>query len=169
MGRKRWGETSMCEIKHQSVASCTPPSQGPGLQPRHVPWLGIEPGTFWFMEWCSTHWAAPVGAFRRFIAMSIKTVRQTLRSVKHCQISHIAPSLPAYLRTSLAERLLLASCWSRLSLYWCLDSRDHCTQNVWTSLVYTSIVKQFDILLRDEVSVFGWWLIIIKSRNSSIS
>ena len=142
-----WDKTSISCLLHT-------PSQGPGLQPRHVPWLGIEPGTFWFMEWCSTHWAAPVGAFRRFIAMSIKTVRQTLRSVKHCQISHIAPSLPAYLRTSLAEPLLLAS-GSQLSLYWCLDSRDHCTQNVWTSLVYTSIVKRFDILLRDEVSVFG--------------
>ena len=24
------------------------PHWGPGLQPRHVPWLGIEPATFWF-------------------------------------------------------------------------------------------------------------------------
>ena len=35
--------------KHQSVvASHSPPHWGPGLQPRHVPWLGIESVTLWF-------------------------------------------------------------------------------------------------------------------------
>ena len=35
--------------KHQCVvASSTHPNWGPGLQPRHVPWLGIEPETFSF-------------------------------------------------------------------------------------------------------------------------
>ena len=33
------------------------PKWGPGLQPRHVPWLGLKPGTFWFTGWCSIHWA----------------------------------------------------------------------------------------------------------------
>ena len=33
------------------------PYLGPGLQPRHVPWLGIEPATLWFAGQCSTHWA----------------------------------------------------------------------------------------------------------------
>ena len=32
---------------------------GPCLQPRHVPWLGIEPVTFWF----PIHWATPARAF----------------------------------------------------------------------------------------------------------
>ena len=40
-GRKRGRETSMC-----SCFSCTP-HWGPGLQPRRVPWLGIEPETLW--------------------------------------------------------------------------------------------------------------------------
>ena len=31
----------------------------PGLQPRHVPWLGIEPVTLWFVRQCSVHWATP--------------------------------------------------------------------------------------------------------------
>ena len=35
------------------------PYWGPGLQPRHVPWLGIEPVTLWFTGWRSIHWAAP--------------------------------------------------------------------------------------------------------------
>ena len=40
--RKRGRETSMC-----GCLSCTP-YRGPGLQPRHVPQLGMEPATLWF-------------------------------------------------------------------------------------------------------------------------
>ena len=40
-GRKRGKKTLMC-----GWFSCTP-CWGPGLQPRHVPWLGIEPATLW--------------------------------------------------------------------------------------------------------------------------
>ena len=36
------------------------PNQGPVLQPRHVPWLGIKPATLWFTGWHSVHWATPV-------------------------------------------------------------------------------------------------------------
>ena len=41
-GRNRGRETSMC-----GCLSCAP-HWGPGPQPRHVPWLGIEPVTLWF-------------------------------------------------------------------------------------------------------------------------
>ena len=35
--------------KHQCVVACHMASHwGPGLQPRHVPWLGIEPVILWF-------------------------------------------------------------------------------------------------------------------------
>ena len=33
-----------------------------GLQPRPVPWLGIEPATLWFAGQCSVHWATPARA-----------------------------------------------------------------------------------------------------------
>ena len=36
--------------KHGLVASGTPPNQGPGLQPRGVPLLGIHRPTFPFAE-----------------------------------------------------------------------------------------------------------------------
>ena len=39
------------------------PKLGPGLQPRHVPWLGIEPATLWFAGWHAIHWATPARAF----------------------------------------------------------------------------------------------------------
>ena len=34
--------------KHLLVASRTPPTGDPGLQPSQVPWWGIKPATFWF-------------------------------------------------------------------------------------------------------------------------
>ena len=39
--------------------SHAPHREGPGLQPRHVPWLGIEPMTLWFIGWHLVHWAIP--------------------------------------------------------------------------------------------------------------
>ena len=52
----RGRETSVC-----GHLSCTP-HRGPGLQPRHVPWLGIELATLWFAAWHSVHWATPAMA-----------------------------------------------------------------------------------------------------------
>ena len=40
----------------------THPNWGPGPQPRHVPWLGIELATFWFTGRCSIHLATPARA-----------------------------------------------------------------------------------------------------------
>ena len=51
-GRKRGRETSMGCLLHI-------PNWGPSLQPRHVPWLGIEPATFQFTGRCSNHWGTP--------------------------------------------------------------------------------------------------------------
>ena len=38
--------------RETSVCGClsSVPYWGPGLQPRHVPWLGIEPATVWFTD-----------------------------------------------------------------------------------------------------------------------
>ena len=47
--------------RETSMSGCLlcAPSWGPGLQPRHVPWLGIEPTTLWFTAQHSIHWATP--------------------------------------------------------------------------------------------------------------
>ena len=39
------------------------PNWGPGLQPRHVTWLGIEPSTLCFAGQHSIHWATPARAY----------------------------------------------------------------------------------------------------------
>ena len=38
------------------------PYWGPGLQPRHLPWLGIKPMTLWFAGWRAIQWATPGGS-----------------------------------------------------------------------------------------------------------
>ena len=60
-GRERGRETSVCDC-----LSCTP-HWGPGLQLRHVPWLGIEPATLWFAGPPSIHWATPTKTISRFL------------------------------------------------------------------------------------------------------
>ena len=46
-------ETSMCGCLSSA------PYWGPGRQPRHVPWLGIELATLWLAGCHSIHWATP--------------------------------------------------------------------------------------------------------------
>ena len=55
-GRKRGRETPVCGCLSRA------PYWGPGLKPRHVPWLGIEPATLWFTGRRSIHWATPARA-----------------------------------------------------------------------------------------------------------
>ena len=51
----RGRETTMCGCPSHT------PNWGPGLQPRHVPWLGMQPATVWFTGQPSIHWATPAG------------------------------------------------------------------------------------------------------------
>ena len=44
---------------------------GPGLQHKHVPWLGTEPATFQFTGWCSIHWATPARALPEFLTCMV--------------------------------------------------------------------------------------------------
>ena len=52
----RGRETSMCGCLLRVL------DWGPGLWPRPMPWLGIEPVTLTFSGWCSIHWATPARA-----------------------------------------------------------------------------------------------------------
>ena len=53
-GEKHWcvRDTSIGCLLHATY-------WGPGLQPRHVPWLRIKPVTFQFTDWHLIHWATP--------------------------------------------------------------------------------------------------------------
>ena len=59
--RGREGEREGEEHQHCGCLSHTP-HLGPGLQLRHVPWLGIEPATLWFPGGRSIHGATPARA-----------------------------------------------------------------------------------------------------------
>ena len=55
-GREREGEKHQC-ARYTNQLPLTHPNWGPGLQPRHMPWLGIYPANLWFTGWHSIHWA----------------------------------------------------------------------------------------------------------------
>ena len=61
MGRQgeREGEKHWCARDTSISCLSHAPNWGPGLQPRHIPWLGIELATFPFADQCSIHWATP--------------------------------------------------------------------------------------------------------------
>ena len=61
-GRKRGRETSMC-----GCLLCVS-YWGPGLQPRHVPWLGIQLAALWFKGWHSIHWTTPAREYLTFLS-----------------------------------------------------------------------------------------------------
>ena len=71
--REKEREKKICvKAKHHLVSSWTCPNQGPGPQPRHVPWPGIEPATFHFVGWHSTNWAALVRADHAILLTDLK-------------------------------------------------------------------------------------------------
>ena len=59
---EREGEKHQCERDTSIGYLSHNPNWGPSPQPRHVPWSGIEPATFWFTGWHSIHWATPARA-----------------------------------------------------------------------------------------------------------
>ena len=59
---ERWEEREKGRYTWMCGCLLSAPYWGPGLQPRHVPWLGIKLVTLWFSGQCSVHWATPARA-----------------------------------------------------------------------------------------------------------
>ena len=57
---EREGEKHPCVRDTPISCLSHAPNWGPGLSPRHVPWLGIKPATSLSLSYHSTHWATPV-------------------------------------------------------------------------------------------------------------
>ena len=56
---ERQGEKHRCVRETPTGWLLHDPKWGPGLQPRHVPWPGVEPVTFRFASWCSINSLSP--------------------------------------------------------------------------------------------------------------
>ena len=81
------------------------PYWGPGLQPRHVLWLGIEPITFQFAGWHSVHWATAARARRWFCMWTVRAWGE----VDSTQKTGVNP--PPTSRLPLRQRLTLHFLW----------------------------------------------------------
>ena len=55
----RKGEKHRCARETSISCLSHAPNWRPGLQPRHVPWLGIKQAISQFAGWHSIHWATP--------------------------------------------------------------------------------------------------------------
>ena len=74
-GRKRGREPSIC-----GCLLCVP-YWGPGLQPRHVPWLGMELVTFCFAGRHSIHWITPARVNPQFFKRHPTELKYSLQWV----------------------------------------------------------------------------------------
>ena len=77
-----------------SVPGCLSyaPYWGPGPQPRHVPWLGIEPATLCFAGRHSIHWATPARLHLVFWVPLSLVIVFVLKSI----LSGISITTPAF-------------------------------------------------------------------------
>ena len=90
-GRKRRREISM-----SGCLSCTP-YWGLRSQPRHVPWLGIEPVTLWFSGRHSIHWTIPARAvYNLFGWASISLSDLSSSRIRSTSVSSLLWYLPAW-------------------------------------------------------------------------
>ena len=64
---------------------CTP-NWRRGLQPRNVPWLGMEPVTLWFAGWHSIHWVTAARSALKFLTRASTCIN--LHGIMLSEICH---------------------------------------------------------------------------------
>ena len=82
---EREGEKHQCERGTSIACPLHTCSRGPGQQPGHVPWPGMEPVTIWFARRHPIHWATPVKTILcsfKFCSYSNRTSIHRLSLVK---------------------------------------------------------------------------------------
>ena len=117
------------------------PYWGPGLQPRHVPWLGIELVTLWFTGWHSIHWATPAMAvfYRFFINFWILTPYQMyhwqlcspIHSFSFCWWSPLlcktflvwCSPICLFFHFSHQKQYINKYCYEKCQIFYCFSSR----------------------------------------------
>ena len=82
-GNKHW-----CERETSLNFLSYAPSLRLNLQPRHMPWSGIEPMTFRFVGWCPTKWATLVSCVILNLSLpNICLARPTGKQTNHFNLN----------------------------------------------------------------------------------
>ena len=98
------------------------PYWGPGPQPRHVSWLGIELENLWFTGPHSIHWATParaqINTFKKncskYIDMVVHSISRTLIIYEHWNLVPIKQLIPISLPQPLATANYFLPLWIQL-------------------------------------------------------
>ena len=107
---EREGEKHWCAIETLMGYLSHTPNQGPGPQPRQVPWPGIEPVTFQFSGQCSAHWATPA---RAVVLAGVTVLHTTSPGLVHSETGSL------YLRVLFCYWLQVQFCYNtRAYLYY---------------------------------------------------
>ena len=161
--------------------SCAP-YRGPGPQPRHVPWLGIEPATLRFTGWHSIHWDTPARAviwlfdnsYPRsvkwylivvLIWISLMTMTNYVEHLFMCLLAFYISFLESCLFSFLAYFLaglffLLLGCesfWHVLDtsslIRWCTNILSHSVGCLFAFLMVSFETEKFKILMKSSLFI----------------
>ena len=106
-GKVTEGEKHQCARDTLICCLLHGPNWGPGPQPRHVPWLGIEPAAFQFTGWHSICWATP--------ARALAVLSLTLQT--HHALSHLCTKFLASFYSTSSLCLDISSLWKISGTY----------------------------------------------------
>ena len=136
-------KTSDVKEKHWLVASHTHPDHGPNLQPRHVPWLGIEPATFGYSYWWHTNQLSHTGQGEK----SLQNWTAWWCFGGQCCLFPCRNKLPD--KVTMAEKNLILAWKKHMRSWWWKQSISQNLQSLYCNLLFISGHTQWrDHLIR---------------------
>ena len=97
--------------KHRSIASSTHPDRGLNPQPRHMPWPGITPATFWCTGQHCNKLSHPVRATDSTFILSWYTVIQYVKNITVYLVTPMSFFLHLFISTNSFTQMNFLPSW----------------------------------------------------------
>ena len=109
--RERKKKNTDVRDKHRSVASSTHPDRGLNPQPRHMPWPGITPATFWCTGQHCNKLSHPVRATDSTFILSWYTVIQYVKNITVYLVTPMSFFLHLFISTNSFTQMNFLPSW----------------------------------------------------------
>ena len=109
--RERKKKNTDVRDKHRSVASSTHPDRGLNPQPRHMPWPGITPATFWCTGQHCNKLGHPVRATDSTFILSWYTVIQYVKNITVYLVTPMSFFLHLFISTNSFTQMNFLPSW----------------------------------------------------------